>query len=153
MIFASLFPVRAVIYWWPRWWAVHLQKMKTWELNTCRALGVQTKLRDVFPVPEFLFKRLHTENVQGKRLARVSLHGLNLVVSFLAAWKMVQVTSSVSHCSRFHPEGHIQESTEVCAKGLWSQFLSMFPKRVHRELFTVQVLKGPVSWWEKARLG
>jgi len=47
--------------------------MKMLKLNTCRALGIQTKLHDVFPVPEFLFKRLRTENIQWRRPAQGSL--------------------------------------------------------------------------------
>jgi len=66
---------------------------------------------------------------------------------------MVQAPSAVSHCSQLHPEGHIPESMEAWAEGLWSQLLSMLPERVHSKLLTIQVLKDSVIWPEKARLG
>lgn len=62
--------------------------LKDENLKTCRAPGIQTKLCDVlFPMPEFLFKRLHTENVQWRRLAQGFLRCLKFAVSFLVAWK------------------------------------------------------------------
>lgn len=100
--------------------------LKDENLKTCRASGIQTKLCDAFPMPEFLFKRLHTENVHWRRLAQGSLHYLKFAVSFLVAWKMVQAPSSVSHSSLLHPEGHIHEigkhMLKACEANFWRRF-------------------------------
>lgn len=59
-------------------------------------LGIEAKLHDVFPMPEFFFKRLHTEAVQWRMLAGASLHCLKFAVNVLVAWRMVQVLSPVT---------------------------------------------------------
>lgn len=73
------------------------------------------------------FKRLHTETVQWRRLAGASLHCLKFAVNILVAWKMVQVPSPVTI-----QRGTFRKTWNAYAQNLWSQFLSMFPKRVHR---------------------